>query len=389
MKFVVLKRGKEAIFAQKHHWIFSGAIESYSDNYIEGELAQIRSHRGEILGYGFFNRKVSLAGRIVSFGQNDPYLALKEQLIQALEMRKPLFHSSDTTAFRLINGEGDGFPGLVIDKYNRYLVLQTGALGMRKLLPFLIEQLKTAFSIDGIYDKSKGSSLKEEGIEPQEATLFGTVPDEIEIRENGIHYRVALKSGQKTGFFLDQREMRSWVTQLSQKRKVLNGFCYTGGFTLAALKGGALCVDSVDISSTAIEGCRTNIALNGFSEKQGALYQQDVFQFLNEHSCDYDFIVLDPPAFAKKKKDIPAATKGYKQIFRLALQKILPASYLLVSSCSHYITETIFENSVRIAALEAGRTVRIIGHHRLAIDHPINLFHPESRYLKSLLLFVI
>ena len=388
MKHIVLKKGKEGIFHQRHHWIFSGAIETYPDNYHDGQLVEIRSSTGKILGYGFFNQKVSLAGRIISFGEGDPYDAMKENLKNALALRKPLLDSSHTTACRLINGEGDAFPGLIIDKYGPYLVTQTGALGMHNLLPFFIEQLQTLLPIQGIYDKSKGSSIKEEGLEPQEKVIFGQVPDTIEILEQNIRYQVAPKNRTKNGLLFRSKRDARLGDPTCQRKKVLNGFSYTGGFTLAALKGGAHQVDSVDISGSAIEACRAHIALNGFSNQSGTLFQQDVFDFLEENPCDYDLVILDPPAFAKKKKDIPSAIKGYKRIFGLALQKMPPSSQLLLSSCSHYITNDIFENIVRTAALEAGRTIKIIGHHRLALDHPINPFHPESAYLKSLLLHI-
>ncbi|MFC2049063.1 class I SAM-dependent rRNA methyltransferase, partial [Chlamydiota bacterium] len=262
------------------------------------------------------------------------------------------------------------------------------ALGMRKLLPWFVEQFTGRLEIKGVYDKSTGGSLQEEGVEAREAVLWGEVPDRVEILEEGIRYLVEIKKGQKTGFFLDQREMRKWVRELARGKKVLNGFCYTGGFTLAALEGGAVYVDSVDISGPAMQLCRENVALNGFGEELNGFHKADVFDFLDKQACDYDLVILDPPAFAKKKKDIPAATKGYKRIFGQAMRSMPVGSYLLLSSCSHYISQEIFENCVREAALEAGRTLRVIGRHRLASDHPENLFHPESAYLKSLLVWV-
>lgn len=387
MNSVILKKGKESILLRKHHWIFSGAIYSYPPGYQDGDLVAIQSHMGELLGFGFFNRGHSLAGRVVSFGKEEVFSALRKTLLEALQLRESLSHSH-TTAYRLINGEGDGFPGLIIDKYGPYLVTQTGALGMRKLLPWFVDQLKELLPIKGIYDKSTGGSLKEEGIAPQEKILWGEIPDEIEILEEGIRFNVSITKGQKTGFFLDQREMRRWVSENAKGRRVLNGFCYTGGFTLAALKGEAAHVDSIDISMPALELCRENVALNGFQPEENGFYPADLFDFLEERSCDYDLIILDPPAFAKKKKDIYAASKAYRRLFRLALKKMPSSALLLLSSCSHHISEELFETIVREAALEAGRTVRIIGQHRLAYDHPINLFHPESTYLKSLILYV-
>ena len=385
---MILNRGRDWAVTQRHHWIFSGAVSSYPKGYVDGELVAIRSFEGKLIGHGFFNQKVSLAGRVVSFGESEVYAALTKTIEEALALRAVLLASEHTTACRLVNGEGDGLPGLIIDKYGPYLVIQTGALGMRKLLPWIIEQLKARLEIRGIYDKSSGGSLKEEGIEPREEVLWGDIPDRVEILEEGIRYLVDIKKGQKTGFFLDQREMRKWVKELSQGKKVLNGFCYTGGFSIAALTGGASCVDSVDVSGSAMQLCHENVALNGFNTSEHGFHQADVFDFLDQHPCDYDLVILDPPAFAKKKKDIPSACKGYKRIFGQALRSMPHGSHLLVSSCSHYITEELFENCVREAALEAGRTLRVIGRHRLAHDHPENLFHPESTYLKSLLVWV-
>ena len=388
MQAVILKKGREWAVTQRHHWIFSGAVASYPKEYVDGELVAIRSAEGQVVGHGFFNRKVSLAGRVVSFSEEEVYAALTRTLEEALALRAPLLASKHTTACRLVNGEGDGLPGLIIDKYGPYLVVQTGALGMRTLLPWLIEQLKTRLEIQGVYDKSSGGSLKEEGVEPREEVLWGEIPDRVEILEEGMRYFVDIKRGQKTGFFLDQREMRKWVQELAQGKKVLNGFCYTGGFSLAALAGGAVRVDSVDISGSAMQLCHENVALNGFNTQEHGFHQTDVFDFLDQHACDYDLVILDPPAFAKKKKDIPSACKGYQRIFGQALRSMPKASHLLVSSCSHYITEELFETCIRDAALQAERTLRIVGRHRLACDHPENLFHPESAYLKSLLVWV-
>lgn len=386
MDAVVLKRGRERPLKERHHWIFSGAIDFYPEGYLNGELVPIKSSEGEILGWGFFKKENSLAGRVVSFGKEEVYLSLKNTLQQALLVRKSLLQDPSTTACRLINGEGDYLPGLIVDKYGPYLVIQTGALGMRKLLPFFIEQLCQLLPIEGIYDKSIGSGLKSEGIEPQEKVLFGEIPESVQIKENGMRFNVQIKKGQKTGFFLDQREMRKQISELCKNKRVLNAFCYTGGFTVAALQGGATHVDSVDISETATQLCRENVLLNDYPESSARFFSEDVFAFLAARSLDYDLVILDPPAFAKKKQDIPNAAKAYKKLFKLAIHKMPKGSFALLSSCSYYINEIIFESIVKSAVLESQKKGRIIGKHRLAIDHPINLHHSESSYLKSLLI---
>lgn len=386
MRAVILHKGKEQILSKKHHWIFSGAIAAYPKDYEDGELIAICSHNKEVLGWGFFNRRCSLAGRIVTFGNQDVYTSLRETLFRALHLRRDFFANPHTTAFRLVNGEGDGLPGLIIDKYGPYLVVQIGALGMRKLLPFFLEELKSHLSLKGIYDKSTGSSLREEGMEEREEILFGEIPDKLKIYEEGSAFYISLKEGQKTGFFLDHREMRHLIGRLSRAKRVLNAFCYSGGFSLAALKGGAVHVDSVDISEPALSLCRENMLLNGYGEEKNGFFNQDVFDFLKNTSCTYDLAILDPPAFAKKRKDIPAATRGYLSLFGLAMQKMPKECLLLLSSCSYYISEALFEEIVMKAALLSKRSPRILSRHRLALDHPINPFHPESAYLKSLLI---
>jgi 23S rRNA (cytosine1962-C5)-methyltransferase len=385
---VVLKPGKERIFKQRHHWIFSGAIATYPGGYRDGELAPISSHTGEMLGWGFFNRKCSLAGRIVSFGKENVFEALTQTLERAVRLRSTFFYQTHTTAYRLVNGEGDGLPGLIIDRYGPYLVFQIGALGMRHLLPFFIEKLVKKMQVEGIYEKSIGSSLKEECLKPREEVLWGNVPDFVTIKEEGIQFEVALKSGQKTGFFLDQREMRKWIAELAKGKKVLNGCCYTGGFTLAALKGGAAQVDSVDVSASAIELCKKNVFLNGHADAHANFFQEDIFDFINSKGCDYELVILDPPAFAKKKKDIPAAMKGYKRLFGSAIQRMPECALLLASSCSYYMNEPLFERILNECTISIQRPARVLGRHRHALDHPINPFHPESSYLKSLVLMI-
>jgi 23S rRNA (cytosine1962-C5)-methyltransferase len=232
-------------------------------------------------------------------------------------------------------------------------------------------------------------SRREEGLLDEEGVLYGTLPtDELVVRENGLLFAVSVVEGQKTGFFLDHREMRHGIRLISSGKRVLNCFGYTGGFSVYAAAGGAKQVDTVDISGGAIAGARRNMELNGFSSAAHQFVEGDVFAFLRESPLDYDIVILDPPAFAKKKKDIVQACRGYKDINRIALQKMPKGSILLTSSCSYYVDPVLFQTVVFQAAVEAGRQVKIIGRHQLAFDHPINLCHPEGEYLKSLLLYV-
>lgn len=381
---VILKPGKEKAIKNQHHWIFSGAIQAFEGEG-KGEILPVFSSSNEFLGYAYFNRKSNIIGRMLSWTEGEIEKILEGLLTRSLELRLSHFDTSQTNAFRLVNGEGDGLPGLIVDLYNEYCVLQISTLGMEKLKPLILNFLKKNLSLKGIFEKSHSPSRKEEGLPPLEGVLKGEVLDEVEIKENGIRFIVSIPKGQKTGFFLDHREMRNQVQSLSFGKKVLNCFSYTGGFSLYAAKGGAASVTSVDISEQAIKLAKKNAQLNEFQTEYNFLVE-DVFDFLKHSSLNYDLVILDPPAFAKKQKDIVNACRGYKEINRLAFKKMPKNSLLLTSSCSHFIDEKLFQQVVFQAAAESGRPAQIIGKHLLAYDHPINLYHPEGEYLKSLLI---
>lgn len=385
---VVLKKGKEVIFQNKHLWIFSGAIHFFPESFENGHLYPIYSSTEELLGHGYFHRHSSLCGRIVSFGDQDPWQSICAYLDRALSLRESFFDPKMTSAFRLVNGEGDLLPGLVIDQYGEYLVLQSGTLGIDLLKSKIVDFLVSKKKWKGVYEKSTGSSRKEEKLQDVTRFLWGEESEGCVILENGLHFYVDWKKGQKTGFFLDQREMRKLVQHLSYNRSVLNCFCYSGGFSVYALAGGAKSVDSLDASAQAISWAKKNITMNGFSEEKNRCLEGDAFKFLSEDPLNYDLIILDPPAFAKKKQDIAQATKGYREINYQVLSKMPKGSLLLTCSCSYYIDESLFQTILFQAAKAAKRNIQIIGKHLLAIDHPINLFHPESSYLKSFVLYV-
>jgi 23S rRNA (cytosine1962-C5)-methyltransferase len=302
-------------------------------------------------------------------------------------MRKKLVEPA-TNAQRLVNGEGDGLPGLVVDRYADVLVLQVATLGMEKLKPAILDQLINALKPRAIYEKSDLPTRGEEGLADFEGLLHGEAIERVEIAESGLRFGVEIQGSQKTGFYLDLRESRSLVRALADGRRVLNCFCYTGGFSVAALAGGAAAVDSVDSSEPSVSLAQRNLALNGFPEADNRFIVADVFEFLRREGPLYDFIILDPPAFAKRKADIVAACRGYKDINRLALKKAGREALLLTLCCSHFVDEPLFQKVVFQAAAEAGRDVRIVQRHRLAIDHPVNIYHPESEYLKGFLLYV-
>jgi 23S rRNA (cytosine1962-C5)-methyltransferase len=387
MESAFLKPGRDKAVRNRHHWIFSGAVQTLPD-FENGSLLQVRSADGELLGHAYFNRNSSIIGRMVSFGKAAPEDAIRESIDQAVRLRRRLFDPDVTNAFRLINAEGDLLPGLVVDLFGDVLVLQVATLGMEELKPLVLDYLVSRLKPAAVYEKSDVPSRRDEGLETFEGPLYGEPPPKVGILEEGLTFRVDIVRSQKTGFYLDQREMRKLVRDLGRGRHVLNAFSYTGAFSVYALKGGAVRADSVDSSESAVELAQENFEANALPTDAGVFFAADVFQFLREPGLDYDFIILDPPAFAKRRTEVVQACRGYKDINRLAIQKVGPQGLVMTFSCSHFVDEKLFQQVVFQAAGEAGRRVRILQRHRQAPDHPVNIFHPETEYLKGLLLYV-
>lgn len=383
----ILKPGREKAIKNGHHWIFSGAIASLP-TFENGDILPVHSASGELLGSAYFNKNSSILGRVVAFGAVPPLESIQKNISDAIALREKLFSSKQTTGYRLINGEGDRLPGLIVDCYGELLVVQISTLGMERLRPLIVEWLDAKFKPTAIYEKSNLATRKEEGLTERSGILKGTLPELVEIQENGLRFLISIEEGQKTGFFLDQREMRQLVKEMSAGKRVLNGCGYTGGFSVYAAAGGAGAVDTIDISGKALALARKNMALNGFKAPSESFLEEDLFVFLRESSLSYDFVILDPPAFAKKKKDVVTACRGYKDMNRLAMQKMPAGSFLLSCSCSYHIDEALFQTVLFQASVEAGRNVKIVGRHRLAADHPIHLCHPEGSYLKGFLLYI-
>jgi 23S rRNA (cytosine1962-C5)-methyltransferase len=387
MNAVVLRPGRDKAVRNRHHWIFSGAIRDLPD-FDDGAVLPVQSSGGDLLGHAYFNRKSSITGRMVSFGAEPPEAALRRSVGEALAMRAGLFDPAVTNARRLINAEGDGLPGLIADLYDDVLVIQVATLGMEKLKPFVLDLLAAAIKPRSIIERSDLPARHEEGLEDSEAQLLGEPVEKVKILEAGVPFWVGLARGQKTGFYLDQRESRKLVREFAAGRRVLNTFAYTGSFSVCALLGGAVRADSVDSSAAAMELAQENFELNGLPADSGLFFTADVFEFLREPSLDHDFIILDPPAFAKKKTDVVAACRGYKDINRRAMQRVRGPGLVMTFSCSHFVDEGLFQQVVFQAAHEAGRRVRILQKYRQAFDHPINIYHPETAYLKGFLLHV-
>lgn len=385
---VVLKPGKEKALLNRHPWIFSGAIATQPP-FENGEILPVYSFSGTFLAQAYFHQDNSLAGRVLAFNQDPIRQVIEQRLSEAIAFRRQLFSDHSSNAYRLINAEGDYLPGLVIDLYDDVAVIQFNTCGMERLKPLIVELLKTKISLRGIYEKSHSTARQKEGLPDSKGVLFGECPKEVLVNENGVAFLSAVQEGQKTGFFLDQREMRQKIMQLSEGKRVLNCFSYSGGFSLFALKGGARHVISVDSSAEACRLAHENTLLNNFDNNAHQVVQADVFDYLKTADLDVDIAILDPPAFAKRRQDVESACRGYKEINRLAMQKLPPNAMLLTSTCSHFIDENLFQQLLFQAALEAKREVKICSHHIQALDHPVSLFHPEGKYLKSFLLRIV
>ena len=383
---VILKPGKDKAVRNKHHWIFSGAVARLPE-FEDGDILAVESSRGELLGEAYFNRRCSIIGRMLSFDRTPGREAVRDNLERAAAERRAFFDES-TDAYRLVNAEGDGLPGLIVDRYGEVLVLQIATLGMERLRPFILECLGRVAPSRAVYEKSCLPARREEGLEDFEGLLAGDLPPEVRIRENGFPFVIDIIRSQKTGFYLDQREMRRLVGRLSRGKRVLNAFSYTGGFSVYALHGRAERTVSVDTSGPALELARTNLTLNGFPPPEGDLIQADVFDYIRQvEPRAFDLIILDPPAFAKKRSDVVQACRGYKDLNRLALGLLPAGGMLLTFSCSHFVDEALFRTVLFQAAAEAGRRVRILQRHRQSFDHPLNIYHPETEYLKGFLLY--
>ncbi len=392
---LILKKGRERSALQRHHWIFSGAVAELPECE-GGAIVPVKATGGELLGHAYVNPKSTIVGRFVSFGDENPLDSVRMRMTESLALRRRWLSRRDppvTNAFRLVNSEGDGLPGLIVDMYEDVAVLQSGTLGMDCLKGVVLEALCELVAPRSVLERSDAPARREEGLLPVEGLLFGEAVERTRIREGRLQLSVDFARGHKTGFFLDQREMRALAAEWASGRDCLDCFCNTGGFGLQMLASGARSAHFVDTAEGALAIARENAAQNDIAPdgKDGALRftQADVFEFLRKDKDRYDFLVLDPPAFAKKKADVVAACRGYKDINRLAIGRVSPGGLVLTSSCSHFVDRRLFEQVIFQAALEARRTVRILSAHRLAPDHPISVYHPEGNYLKSLLLAVV
>jgi len=381
-----LKKGKERPLLQGHHWIYSGAVAENAT--LKTDLfTRVLSHGGAIIGTAMLGAPGnSIVGHMLGIGEETIEEAISRRIRSALALRARLFHPSITNALRLINAEGDGIPGLIVDSYAGVLVLQISHPSLEGVKGKIVEELVAQAKPRAIYEKSTSFLRKKEGLDEVKGHLYGDEISEVEIVENGLRYSVNLLDSQKTGLFLDQREMRQIVQDLSAGKRVLNCFAYTGGFSISALKGGAAHVDSVETSKKCESAIAKNISLNGLPSERHHFFGEDAVRFVVSQKLDYDIVILDPPAFAKQKSALDQAFKAYKDLNLAAIKKMPSGSILVTCSCSYHVSEELFANILFRASLETGRKVRIIGRHAMAADHPISVFHPESGYLKGVVL---
>ena len=396
MDKVILKPRREESILRYHPWVFSGAIAQIVGNPSEGDMVGVYSADGQFLASGHYQIG-SIAVRILSFDEDpsrpDFWVLM---LSRALKLREDygLAGSEETTCYRLVHGEGDGLPGLIVDYYDGVCVLQAHSVGMFRAKGAICAALREVYGegLKAVYDKSSGTAPFKAGLELVDGYLWKAdsfTADELTVLENGNKFLVNWTQGQKTGFFLDQRENRARVGALAAGRSVLNLFCYTGGFSIYALAGGAVHVDSVDSSQRAMDMVDRNVALNGFTPDRHTSYCADAIDFLRDiPEGKYDLIIVDPPAFAKHRGALKNALRAYQRLNAAAISKVVPGGFVFTFSCSQVVDKEAFALAVFSAAAETGRSVRILDRLNQPADHSVNIYHPEGEYLKGLLLYV-
>lgn len=390
-KTIVLKRGKADSLRRFHPWVFSGAIQSLPHNLKEGEIVRVEDASSQFLAVGHYQIG-SIAIRILSFEDIVDDAFWDERLSEALMLRRALnLLRADNNIFRLVHGEGDRLPGLIVDIYGETAVMQAHSVGMHYARHQIAQSLQRILgkSVTQVYYKSETTLPYKANLEELDGPLLGNASNNNVAVENDLRFHIDWLRGQKTGFFIDQRENRLLLQHYSNKRYVLNMFCYTGGFSVYALRGGAQEVVSVDSSAKAIDLTNANVALNYPNCDHHKAYAEDAFKFLDKADDAYDLIVLDPPAFAKHKEAVRNALKGYTRLNLQAMRKIKRGGILFTFSCSQAISKDQFRLAVFTAAAQSGRYVRILHQLHQPADHPVNIYHPEGEYLKGLVLEII
>lgn len=389
-KSVILKPNKEQSLLRRHPWVFSGAIKRIEGQPVTGELVIVRANKGRVLGHGHFSSNTSIAVRMLAFEEHfDAETWWTDRIQNAVEMRRSLgLFSEDNSICRLVHAEGDGMSGLIVDYYDRVAVVQTHSKGMHLNLERIQSGLKEAIpGLCCVYNKS-AKVLRKSGVaDAEDGIIYGEIPQDWNPVERGRKFHIDLEQGQKTGFFIDQRENRSLLGALARGKRVLNVFSYTGGFSVAALQGGADFVASLDSSGRALELAELAVSRNAYEGAHECI-EADAIDYLKAGVADYDIVVLDPPAFAKSASARHAAVQGYKRINQRTLESIKPGGLLFTFSCSQAVDDRLFTHTVIAAAIQANRNVRILHRLHQPADHPVSAFHPEGAYLKGLVLKV-
>lgn len=389
-KRVFFKKGKEESLKRFHPWVFSGAIAKMDNGVEEGDIVAVYSNTGEFVAMGHFQIG-SIMVRVLDFAQRDIDADFFfDRLQKAFDLRKSIgLIRPDNNAFRLVHGEGDFLPGLVVDVYDRTAVVQAHSPGMHFARNIIAEALLRIADglIKNVYYKSETTLPYKAQLDPQNDYIVGGFETNVAV-ENGLKFHVDWLKGQKTGFFVDQRDNRSLLEHYANGRSVLNMFCYTGGFSFYAMRGNAKLVHSVDSSAKAIQLTNENVELNFPDDPRHQAFAEDAFKFLNNMDDKYDLIILDPPAFAKHKSALKNALIGYRKLNAKAFEKIRPGGILFTFSCSQAVSKEQFRLAVFSAAAMSGRRVRILHQLTQPSDHPINIYHPEGEYLKGLVLYV-
>ena len=388
---LVLRRGKERQLYDGHPWVFSGAVAHHPERVEPGGIVDVHDSAGDFVARGYHNTASSIPVRVLTQDENEEIdeAFIRGRILRALQMRKAWIDQKTTNAYRVVHGENDGLPGLIVDRYADFLVIQCHTLGIDRLRDTIVGVLQELMSPTGIWERSDVGTRRAEGLDdfPTGLVTGAEPPEYIEVSENRAIFNIDVRRGQKTGFFLDQRENRLTLQGFSRDREVLNCFCYTGGFSIFAARGKAKQVTSVDVSQPAIDLVERNLESNRFSPNDHPCIAANVFDYLKECKAEkkmFDAIVVDPPAFVKTRAAIPQATRAYISLNRKAIELIRPNGILVTASCSTQIDYEAFFAIVRHAATSAGRTVQIVKSHLQAIDHPSPVTFPEGRYLKCL-----
>jgi 23S rRNA (cytosine1962-C5)-methyltransferase len=389
MSSIILKKSADSFIKRKHPWIFSGAIYKVEGNPANGETVQILTSDKKLIGYGSFSPLSQIRVRVWSFNPEEKIDAdfFRSKISLASSLRENIIDSSNTNAYRIINAESDGLPGLIVDRYAEYLVCQFLSAGSEFNKDKIVEILNDIFNPDGIYERSDVEVRIKEGLQPVQGLLKGIVPDGfVEVRENGFKFLVDIKNGHKTGFYLDQKNNRKLISEFSKGKNVLNCFSYTGGFSVYALVSGAQNVTQVEASSSAIELSTKNFELNNLNSSMVENINGDVFEVLRKFRDErktFDLIILDPPKFTESTSQIQKASRGYKDINLLAIKLLNPGGVLFTFSCSGHISTDLFQKIIAGAALDSEREVKIIKQLTQSSDHPVALNFPEGLYLKG------